>query len=260
MKLKEVLKEILSKPIEPMDKFGLMDTTLYGEQLTEYKEQILSCDEFSECDELTILKTPMMSIDDKPYSVQTYRLGEGQKFKGKCYLLSLALTPEMYDPNTLHEPVKDGATLTPLLYDPQTFKPNRKIVLNFSPEREMGSSTDPDGDVKRELHELLDKVLDNPSDYTVKGDRGVLVRGVFEKNEIVTQVEPPKYLVSVNTSPDFIYVHYMHKDIKENGEINVTIKPKRIPIKLKEKYEETFKGRMMEISIEDIDNFLKENE
>ena len=50
-----------------------------------------------------------------------------------------------------------------------------------------------------EMKDLLDKVLDNPYDYQVKGERGVLVRGVFERNEIVSEVTPSRYLTGVKS-------------------------------------------------------------
>jgi hypothetical protein len=34
--------------------------------------------------------------------------------------------------------------------------------------------------LRKELHDLLDKVLDSPNEYKIKGTRGVMIRGVFE--------------------------------------------------------------------------------
>jgi hypothetical protein len=36
---------------------------------------------------------------------------------------------------------------------------------------------------RKQLHETLDKILDNPELYQVKGEKGVMVRGIFEEVE-----------------------------------------------------------------------------
>ena len=127
----------------------------------------------------------------------TYRHKEGQKYKGKCYLLSLALTPEMFDPNKIHTPVLDGACITPTLYDPTTFEPKKKIVLEFSPEALQDDINSTEKVKRKQLHETLDKILDNPELYCVKGEKGVLVRGFFE--EVVTPTSTYKTdLIGIN--------------------------------------------------------------
>ena len=137
MKLQELVTEILTSGefSKPKDKFGIINETIYGEDLEQFKERILQTEEFSECKELIIMKHPIIAVENgKTVHNLTYKHQEGQKFKGKCYLLSLALTPEMFDPNSLHTPVKDGALITPTLYDTTTFLPTKKIVLTWSPE------------------------------------------------------------------------------------------------------------------------------
>jgi hypothetical protein len=37
--------------------------------------------------------------------------------------------------------------------------------------------------LRKQLHETLDKILDNPENYQVKGEKGVMVRGIFEEVE-----------------------------------------------------------------------------
>jgi len=263
MKLKELLEEILLNNPMTDDDFGFDGSTLYGKQLKPYKEKILQCEEFSECSELHFMEIPMiLSQNDEPIKPMSYKLLPGQKFKGVCYLLSLNLSPEMFDPNTLYTPVKDGACITPLVYNPETFTPIRKIVLEYSPERAQDGLVD-EHDVKMEIRSLLDKVLDSPDDYKVKGERGVIVRGVFEKNEVVNEVEPPQNLTGVKTfvdnekTPGIAY--YLSTETIKDGETNINVKHKLIPAHLKNLFEETFQNRGINLTEEEINKFLEEN-
>ena len=185
MKLQELLSEIFSSGEYPKvnSRFGIVHETIYGEDLEQFKERILQTEEFSECEELIIMKHPIIAVENgKTVHNLTYKHQEGQKFKGKCYLLSLALTPEMFDPKTMHTPVLDGACITPTMYDPTTFEPKKKIVLEFSPEFNqdqyiygLGSPSmieeaekNVESIIGKQLHETLDKILDNPELYRVK--------------------------------------------------------------------------------------------
>lgn len=258
MKLKELLEEIFRLEHPKENKIGILDDILYGEeQLEKYKEKLLQCEEFSECTELNFLKTPILAIDDKQMVIQSYRLLEGQKFKGKGYLLSIMLTPEMYDPNTMYGIIKDGASITPTVYDPNTFEPHKKIILQFNPDRKQDGITNHEAVIRQELHDLLDKVLDNPDTFRVKGDRSVLVRGIFERNEIVKEVEPPKYLIgNIDTEPKYAQVYYWEKKTK-NGEISMKLVHKNIPIKLVDKFNEELGDKGINITEEEINEFLE---
>jgi len=232
--------------------------------LSQYKERILQCEEFSECTELNFMNMPMiLSNDDLPLKADSYKLVEGQKFKGVCYLLSLALTPEVFNPDTLHTPVKDGACITPTVYNPETFKPFKKIVLEYNPERAQDGLVDGDYELKMEMKDLLDKVLNKPYDYQVKGERGVLVRGVFERNEIVSEVTPPRYLTGVKSFvkeeeiPGLAY--YLEKNIVKEGDVKINVKNVLIPPHLKQLFKDTFGEKNLEITKEEIDKFLEDN-
>jgi hypothetical protein len=266
MKLKELLTEIFGETPNNDHQFGFDGLTLYGrDNLEQHKERILQCDEFSECTELNFMNMPIiLSNDDTPLKASDYKLVEGQKFKGVCYLLSLALTPEVFDPETLHTPVKDGACITPTVYKPETFKPFKKIVLEYSPERAVDGSVTGEDDVNSELRDLLDKVLENPYDYQVKGDRGVIVRGVFERNEIVQEATPPRYLTGVKSfvkeeeMPGIAYYLVKLKN-DEGNEVAITVKSTLIPPHLKQLFKDTFGEKNLEITKEEIDKFLEEN-
>ena len=265
MKLKELLTEIFRETPNDNNQFGFDGLTLYGrDNLEPYKERILQCEEFSECTELNFMNLLMLlSNDDLPLKADTYKLVEGQRFKGVCYLLSLALTPEVFNPDTLHTPVKDGACITPTVYNPETFKPLKKIVLEYSPERAQDGLVDGEYELKMELKSLLDKVLDNPYDYQVKGERGVIVRGAFERNEIVQEVTPPRYLTGVKSfvkeeeMPGMAF--YMDKNEISEGEVEIKIKNVLIPPHLKQLFKDTFGDKNLELTKEDIDKFLEDN-
>lgn len=258
MKLKELVDDIFKDgPVKPYD------YTLYGEKdLLEYKEKLLLCDEFSEVEELHFMSTPVTHIDGKVISSETLRLGDGVKIKGKCYLLSVMYTPEMFDPSTFNKPVKDGAGITPIIYDPITFEPKRSILLSFSPERKQEfppSEFNGEELVRQELHELLDKVLDTPKEYTIKGFRGLIVRGFFEKieNPQIPNTENLSGIIN-KENPTHHVVFYLNKINTDEG-FNVKLEKRVIPSELKDKFLEEFKDVGIHVTSEQIDEFLRIN-
>ncbi len=268
MKLKELLEDVFKdgekKPynipssVGNINLIGLKNYTLYGEdELSDIKEKLLECEEFSEVTELEFMSTPIISVDGNPLMAQSFKINDGVRLMGKGYLLSVMLSPEMYDPNKVNQPVKDGACITPTFYNPETFEPTKKIVLTYSPERpanEMGSEEL----IRQELHDLLDKVFDNPEEYAVKGERGVLVRGVFEvanTPESGTKVQNLSGIINKqNNTQDHFLVFY----IKKIDEKNIRLEKKVIPIEKKELYLQKFKEDLVPTE-EEINNFLEEN-
>jgi hypothetical protein len=186
MKLKEFLEVAL------LGKTDGSPDHLYGEELNKYKDIIKGCDEFVKCDSLEILNFPaVIGKNGKTYNVNTVKLSDLMGFKGRCYLLSLGTTPEMYDPSKMHKPVKNGAAISPTVYDPITYEPLKKILLTFSPEMNqdllvMGREET----LRNNIHKLLDDVLDKPEEYQIKGFKGVMVRGLFEVIENYDGSEP----------------------------------------------------------------------
>ena len=265
MNLKEKLEEILS---QREDKIGqgpfYQHYTLYGkEQLEQYKELLLQTDTFKDCDELNFLTYPIINIDDKKLEPKSYKWSKDLKFKGKGYLLSLALTPEMYNPDTIHKPVKDGAGITPTLYDIKTLEPKKKIVLEFSPEmiqdQQMANG---EAILRQELHDLLDKVLDNPQDYQIKGERGLLIRGLFESSE--NKSESPSVDLSgvINEEPKYSIVYYLKAQPEdENGNVSMKLEHKLILKELKDKFLEHFGERVnnLRITESEIEEFIYQN-
>ena len=253
MKLKELVDDIFKdSPVK------------YGEkELLEYKEKLLECDEFSEVEELHYMSLPFIT-NNKILNAQSLKINGDTKIKGKCYLLSVMYTPEMFDPTTFNKPVKDGAAITPIVYDPTTFEPKRSILLSFSPERKQEfppSEFNGEELIRQELHDLLDNVIDNPDEYIVKGTRGLIIRGIFEKIES-PQIPPPQILSRVinkqNENPTHHTVFYLHKTNTHKG-VNLKLEHKLIPSELKDKFLKEFKEEGIHITGEQIDEFLKIN-
>ena len=156
MKLKEFL-EIALIGEQNESTLGFEENVIYGENLNKYKHLINECDEFSKCESLDIITTPLVKgKNGEVYTTQTIKLSDLMEFKGKCYLLSLALTPEMAQDVS-------GA--------------NYDLTL------------------RNDIHKLLDDVLNNPDEYKTKGFRGILVRGLFEviDNNDGSETLPKRY-------------------------------------------------------------------
>ena len=279
MKLQELLSKIFSSGEYPKvnSRFGIVDGTIYGEDLEQFKERILQTEEFADCKELIIMKHPIIAVENgKTVQNVTYKHKEGQKFKGKCYLLSLALTPEMFDPKTMHTPVLDGACITPTMYDPTTFEPKKKIVLEFSPEfsqdqyiyglgtPSMIEDAEKNGEtiIRKQLHETLDKILDNPENYQVKGEKGLLVRGFFEEVHSTSGVEKTD-LVGINPEKQtHMTAYFFEKDEKNSkeGRVNLKLSSMAIPIELSDKYAEELGPKSVNVTREEVEEFLKINQ
>ena len=270
MKLKELIDEILVSP-EFIQKQELkvnqvIDSQyIYGDDLLPYKEKILQCDEFSECTELIIANHPLiLDENNNPSHYNSIKFSGDEKIKGKCILLSLSLTPEMYDPLTFHDPVKDGACITPVIYDPQTFEPNKKIILQFSPEvLQDETSINKELVIRNELHNTLDKVLDNPELYQQKGVQHVIFRGLCEKIESslgVTENDLTKYDFLRGEQPEYKIIFFLESDNKENGEIGITLSRMYIPLHLSDKFIQEHGEKGLNITRQEIEKFLTDNQ
>lgn len=268
MKLENLINEILTSPdfqerlLE--NKLGIMDVCVYGPNLEPYKDKILECEEFAECEELIIMKFPVtIDGDGNKINTKTYKITENQKFKGKCYLLSLSLTPEMFDPNKMYEPVLNGSCITPTVYDINTFEPRKKIIMEFNPEADQDfERINPENEIRKKLHERLDQILDNPENYRIKGTRGVLVRGVFEIVETQTGITT-NHFVKIDTENETHFSVYFFEtnteDTTENR-INLTLSKMEVPIGLKEKYNEILGPKSLHVTKDEIIKFLEEYE
>jgi hypothetical protein len=267
MKLKEFLEvAVLSKKntLNLINPTFVDETCLYGEELDKYKNIIKECDEFAKCDSLDILTMPLVKgKKDKIYTTETIKLSDLMEFKGRCYLLSLSLTPEMYDPSQLIKPVKNGAAIGPTMYDPLTFEPKKHILLSWIPEITQDIlGLDTEKEQRQVIHKLLDDVLDNPEEYKTKGTRHVLVRGLFEVVDNGGQVTTNTYdvdLLKQNREEVGYLAYYLEENVVSPGEIKLEIKKKIIPPHLKDAFILEVGTEPAKITEKMIDNFLEFN-
>ena len=259
------LEEFVTKIYEERPELGmapLFDPILNSKVLEEVKDELLKFDVFSECDDLEIVHFPTFKVgEDKVLTTQIHKYSEGIKYKGKCYLYNISLTPEMYDPSKMLEPVKNGAAISPAIYNPMTFEPTKHILLTWSPEMAQDLSVNKDETTLRnDIHKLLDDVLDNPEEYRIKGTRHIMMRGVFEVINDNRNFEP-NFLVGTTTQSEDYLVFYMVKEECEENEVKLALKQKLIPSELKDKFIERFNygGEIIELSEEEINQFLEEN-
>ena len=267
MKLKEFLEvALLGKKDNPnlTNQTFVDETCLYGNELDKYKNIIKECDEFAKCDSLDILTMPLVKgKNGEIYTTNTIKLSDLTEFKGRCYLLSLGLTPEMYDPSRLLKPVKNGAAIGPTIYDPSTFEPRKHILLTWSPEMAQDvSGANDELTLRNDIHKLLDDVLDNPEEYKTKGLRGVLVRGLFEviDNNDGSDVDRKVYELDLTASkPDDVgyAVYYLEQNVVKPGEIELRLNNKIIPSHLKDKFIDEVGTDPKIITEKIIDEFLE---
>jgi hypothetical protein len=264
MKLKEFVEIALIGREDVLNALTGSVGALYGVELEKYKKIIKECDEFAKCDSLDILTMPLVKgKNDKIYTTETIKLSDLMEFKGRCYLLSLSLTPEMYDPNQLIKPVKNGAAIGPVMYDPMTFEPRKHILLTWSPEMVQDMvGMDNESTLRNDIHKLLDDVLDNPEEYKTKGTRHVLVRGLFEvvdKND-GSEVVKKHYDIDLTANkPDDVgyLAYYLEKNMTKPGQVTMDLKNKVIPSHLKDKFIEELGTDVSKLNEKVIDDFLE---
>ena len=123
-----------------------------------------------------------MTEDGKEAIVaKTYKLVDDEVtiYDGKtAYVYMIVFSPKVYDPKTVHQPVKDGCTFGPLLYNPENFEPSRTITLTFNPTfpQDIDSKEDQDEMMKQSLRSKLEKVLSDPESYMPEANRVALIR------------------------------------------------------------------------------------
>lgn len=170
MKLKELLDQIFKNGPLPTEN-GRVDYEISYNLLSLIKDKLLECDEFKETNSLTIINSTVY----EGKTAHTTKLTDGDIFKGDVYINSISLTPIIYDPENWMKPIKDGCTITRTMYNLENFEPYKKIILNVDVE----NMSDNFEKGRNKLHEILDKMLDNPVGYTPKGNRGIMIRGIF---------------------------------------------------------------------------------
>lgn len=261
MNLKDLMLELeregyFEKVSDQMNlKYG--STIIYGsDELNPIVNRIKECDEFSDVEKINLLQTPIIhNINGKNETPKTYILKGGEKFKGKAYILSIELSQEFFKDENLHENIKDGASISPKLFNSENFKPTRKILLEYNPDKYKGNElVGNDNLIRQELHDKLDEVLNNPNKYTGNGERSILIRGYFEEIQS-PPVKPRSDFYSIIPEPKAYVAFYMEKEVTENG-VNAKLRQQIIPAELREEYIKKFDGRGIDVSKEEIDEFL----
>lgn len=131
---------------------------------------------------VTVTHIPNWIDENGVHTSHSMKFGELSVFKDDIQLYSISQTPEIYD-NDMSKYIKEsgekGACITPLFFEAADMFPTKRVVLKFSPEELQDSTMRETNTIREDLHKLLDKVLDNPEEYRVKGTRGIIIRGVF---------------------------------------------------------------------------------
>jgi hypothetical protein len=257
MKLKELIKnEIIIK----------------GNDLSPMIDLLKECEEFQNCDELIILKEPVfLDENGKTKMVQTFKVDDNNSFKGKCYLYSIGLTPEMFDPNKINDLVNDGASITPAIVDPSTLTLKKKIIIEFEPETlqdeaiyGLGSPSmieDAENEryksIRKKLHQTLDNILDSPQDYQIKGERGVMIRGVFEiKKNDEAELTHPNHIETINP---YSNLFFLEKQRAEDGDFSMALRSMLIPSELGSKYIKELGHKGINVTRQEINEFLNKH-
>ena len=158
--------------------FGIDNLT--AKQLKQVEAELIKHFDFSR---IVWMDYPAQLAEDKETRIvaQTYKLTESQdpKHTGKVgYIYKVLFTPVIYDPKTLHNPVKDGCIFAPTIYDPATFTPTQSITLTWSPEfpQDINAPERTYEDDKQMIRDMLEKVLANPEEYRPEGMRYGIIR------------------------------------------------------------------------------------
>jgi hypothetical protein len=171
MKLKEFAKIMEGDIPEGMP-------SLPSIKIKEFRDQILQCEEFSETKDLIIMDMPNQEVFGKVIESKTMKMpDENFKFIGPVALYTFFLTPPIYKlEKFISEENNNIGLITPLFYSPD-FEPIRKIILNFSPDNKHFLN---ENELRAQLHQNLDILLNDPKSFTPEGERSLLVRGSFK--------------------------------------------------------------------------------
>lgn len=259
------LKELIDKLIEYQLFVNIDNEPITSDILKLIKERLLECDEFKDVNSLTIIDKPIVTnTNGEVFISSTLAIHEEDnvKFKGDVYLHQINLSPLIYDPKDVHVPIKDGSSLSPLLFDPKDFTPHKEILMRYDTDE--FTSDDDMPKLKKYLHEKLDKILDSPKDYSPKGKRNVLIRGVFGEWEskgvtynksmkigAINPNDPPKYYMAFYLKPT------QNFDEKVTSKIDMRLEKKLIPAELKDEYLKLFEKKGLSVTEEEIDGFLE---
>lgn len=154
---------------------------LNSETLEFLLPQLKQTEEFKNCN-IHFMGSPVIHTSATTVHSQTLKFIEGTKFTGDVYLYAIALSPLIFDWNSIPE-INEDIFITPTIYDSTTFAPHRYICVKFSPEqsqdvRAMQSNVNEDLNQK-ELIDNFTNFVRNLKPKTPLGYRYVMLRGYF---------------------------------------------------------------------------------
>lgn len=140
---------------------------LSSELIDTYKDEISKLKEFKNV-KLTSFRRDNRDVLNE-ISVILY---DNDELKKDIALYSVELIPIGYASDCLMNPVKDGATVIQNL-----MKPNHSIVsyICFTVNVEQTKEES----LRDDLHSILDKILENPTEYVATPIMGLKITGVF---------------------------------------------------------------------------------
>lgn len=274
MKLKDLIELHVSRKQEYFDNISIVNSSylLYKSELELIIDELREVDEFKGVEIILVDNHALHYTDDltkkhllieikgdlkiNTLFFESFVINENkeQLSKEKCYIHSITLTPEIFDPNKKLNPVKDGACISPDFYNPINFSKKKQVMLEFNVEEDIKLTI-------KNAKKLLEKIIKNENDYKVKGEKKVIVRGVFEKE---INKDFFKNVISPKVETSFVVNYLISERMDDFDENNVTqfkMKLKRaiIPNKFKERFEEEFplENRRLLLNEENINNFLE---
>jgi hypothetical protein len=257
MKLNDLLTDLFELNNEKSD-FLKIDT-LDNKSLLNIKQYLLECDELKTIENFNIIEIPDVENEKgKIIESKTFKLTGDVKFGNKCYIHSISMSPEIFNPDTIHKPVKDGVCITPTVYDPKSFKPTKQICIEFSPEEIQDDLLNNEGKKKEELIELFKKVLDSPDEYRVKGERSFIIRGIFDEitiNGETYKEEIGNLNLDYNNQKHFM-VMYFNNILNDDNTISIKLDKKYLPNNMKDSFIKKFENKKT-VTKEELDEFLK---
>lgn len=189
-------------------------------------------------------------VEIKTLNANNFFIRDNKKiqFKGKFYLYSITLTPEIFDVNKSLEPVKDGACIGPDMYNPFDFSKKKKVMFEFNVENDIELNI-------KNAKKILEKIMRNENDYRMKGDREIIIRGVFEEEinkELINNI-----VFKIKNKP--LVVHYLKRCIEGDGIVQIKVEKVIIPNNLTKHFEEEFPqpNRHLTLNEESINNFFE---
>ena len=179
----------IAELLEPA--FIVNGDTLSGNVLEEYKDELMKCPQFQDVTEIEVVNLPGFEVDlpvaangTKAVVAATMKMSESIRFQGKLYLYSFRVSAPIYDPNYGYNPNKK-ASLSPIVYSPDHSEPFRNLKIELWQDKLEGDLES----YKRDLHILLDDILDNPKEYEPPTKRGLLIRMYCENVETIALPE-----------------------------------------------------------------------